>query len=287
MTLFRNVNGENVAIPPEEEAAVLAGWAAAAAAGPPIPGEIPKLNAMLQLARLGKLADYRQWRDAQAPAVRMVIRTAQQFSYGHPLLTAAAAALNLDKAAFFRAAAAIDTTAIQDIIAPGDQTDDVAVDALAARVSTLEGGAATTATTVASLASGKASQTALDALSSTVGNKAAQTDLAALATRVAALEAKAPQKAIVTTNNNGTYTWTYPVAFGTGIVPNIKCDVVAPSGATVPYTVNIVGDPTNAQVSIKVWKQQTFQVSILGATVIPFVDPGAGIKVHITAEPPA
>jgi hypothetical protein len=89
------------------------------------------------------------------------------------------------------------------------------------------------------------------------------------------------QRIRVQTNSSGSYTWTYPTAFGAGVVPVIS--VVAEGGATVPLNVQISAAPTNTSVTVQVLTLPS--TSLLGIVVLG-APAGAQAYVDITATAP-
>jgi len=49
-----------------------------------------------------------------------------------------------------------------------------------------------------------------------------------------------------------TYTWTYPVSFGSGVVPIVSAIVQVASGNTDLFNVQIVGTPSNTQCTFQI-----------------------------------
>ena len=49
-----------------------------------------------------------------------------------------------------------------------------------------------------------------------------------------------------------TYTWTYPVAFGAGVVPVCNAIVQVPNGNTDLFNVQVLGLPTNTQCTFQI-----------------------------------
>lgn len=111
-------------------------------------------------------------------------------------------------------------------------------------------------------------------------------DVTGLQTGLDGKEAKV-QKIRVQTVADGTYTWTYPTAYATGVVPNIKCDVEAPTGATVRYSIQMQGPPTNTKVSVKVVMDNQTNVSLLGLTLLGVPSPPGQVWIHLTASAPS
>jgi len=90
------------------------------------------------------------------------------------------------------------------------------------------------------------------------------------------------QRLRVQTNATGDYTWTYPVAYGSGIVPIISC-LTESSSSTVPQGVQIVGVPTNTSCTFKVINlpsTSVLSIVVLGAPT------GSQAYLHLTAIAP-
>lgn len=94
------------------------------------------------------------------------------------------------------------------------------------------------------------------------------------------------QRAVVSVaGGSGRYTWTYPTAYGSGVVPIVTPTVVKPSGNTASYNVQLYGDPTNASCTIEVLVVPNTITGILG--LIGIVTPAPnGTKIHIQAIAP-
>lgn len=94
------------------------------------------------------------------------------------------------------------------------------------------------------------------------------------------------QRTIVTVAGGaGRVTWTYPSAYGSGIVPVIQAQAVKPTGATVSYNCAIYGDPTNTSCTIEVNTVNPTIIGILGSILVAQPAPN-GTKVHIIAKSP-
>lgn len=90
------------------------------------------------------------------------------------------------------------------------------------------------------------------------------------------------QKDILTLDANGLVTWIYPIAYPVGVVPNIKMDIVAPSGATVQYSVQMDGDPTNTTAKFRAFKAQANAITVV-LGLLTLYTPANGAKVHVSA----
>lgn len=92
---------------------------------------------------------------------------------------------------------------------------------------------------------------------------------------------QAIQRTRVQTNSTGDYTWTFPAAYGTGVIPVISA-VSESSSTTVPQGVQIVAI-SNTSVTIKVINlpsTSVLSIVVLGAPA------GAQAYVHLTAVAP-
>lgn len=93
------------------------------------------------------------------------------------------------------------------------------------------------------------------------------------------------QQIRVTTASSGLYTWTYPVAYASGVVPVIECMAEGPdpqSGAVI--SVQIEGVPTNTSCKIRV-SRSTTTIQVLGINVLSLATAVATV-IHLTARAP-
>lgn len=63
---------------------------------------------------------------------------------------------------------------------------------------------------------------------------------------------KARKQIAVMGSAASTYVWTYPTAFGAGVVPVVSAIVQVASGTTDLFNVQIVGTPTNTQCTFQI-----------------------------------
>lgn len=85
---------------------------------------------------------------------------------------------------------------------------------------------------------------------------------------------------------DGTLTWTYSTAFGSGVVPRICAVAETGVGATDVYNVQIVGTPTNVSAQVLVNRVQRSVAALIGLTVLS-VPPSPGVTwVHLLALEP-
>ncbi len=103
-----------------------------------------------------------------------------------------------------------------------------------------------------------------------------------------ALDAKEPliQRAKLTTNAAGAVTWTYPIAFGAGVVPIIEAVVQAANGVTDVINVQLDGAPTNTSVTLRVTRTQLSLVALIGLTILSIPASVGAQIVHVTARAP-
>lgn len=76
------------------------------------------------------------------------------------------------------------------------------------------------------------------------------------------------QRIRVQTAADGTYTWTYPTPFASGVVPKISALVEAPLGSTDVINIQQDGPSTNIQCKVRVTKTQVTAVSLLGLNIL-------------------
>lgn len=89
------------------------------------------------------------------------------------------------------------------------------------------------------------------------------------------------QRIRVQTDSSGSYTWTYPTAYGSGVIPVVS--VVAEGGSTVPLNVQLASAPTNTSATFKVLtlpSTSVLSIVVLGAPA------GAQAYLDITATAP-
>lgn len=104
-----------------------------------------------------------------------------------------------------------------------------------------------------------------------------------------ALDGKAPiqQATRAQTDSAGLYTWTYPTAYGAGVVPIIKAIAEGPNPAGgVLINAQLEGAPTNTQCRIRVTKSQQSVVALLGLTILSVPASVGATWVHIEARAP-
>lgn len=92
------------------------------------------------------------------------------------------------------------------------------------------------------------------------------------------ISTKLVQNGSVTTDASGNVTWTYPVAYPIGVVPNCSC---LPTGATTTNLNVQKVSATNTSITFKVWSLP--QTSILGIVVLGAPAAGASISCDVLA----
>lgn len=95
------------------------------------------------------------------------------------------------------------------------------------------------------------------------------------------------QARVVTTATDGTITWTYPVAYGAGVVPVIEAISQATAGSTDVINVQLDGAPTNTQAKLRVTRTQQSVVALIGLTVLSVPASVGATNVHVTARTPS
>jgi len=82
-----------------------------------------------------------------------------------------------------------------------------------------------------------------------------------------------------------TYTWTYPTAFGAGVVPVVSGIVQVPNGTTDLFNVQIVGTPTNTQCTLQINRVSAGLLSLLLGALSINPNPIAATLHLIALEP--
>lgn len=93
------------------------------------------------------------------------------------------------------------------------------------------------------------------------------------------------QRQRVQVNSSGLYTWTYPVAYGSGVVPVIELMAEGPdpqAGSVI--SVQLEGVPTNTACKVRV-SRSTTTIQVLGINVLSLAS-GVATYVHMTARLP-
>lgn len=114
--------------------------------------------------------------------------------------------------------------------------------------------------------------------------------MAAAAAAIIALQAQADaatfQEAILTTAMDGTVTWTYPVAYGAGVVPVVTGLAVGTAGSTDVINVQLDGNPTNTAAKFRVTRTALSVVALLGLTILSVPASVGATKIHALARLP-
>mgnify|MGYP001596934702 CR=1 FL=1 len=92
------------------------------------------------------------------------------------------------------------------------------------------------------------------------------------------------QKDQLTTATDGTVTWTYPAAYGEGVVPIVSATVQAVDSTTDSLGVQLDGEPTNTQAKFKVTR--TVTNSILGINLFSIPASIGAQIIHVEAKAP-
>jgi len=74
---------------------------------------------------------------------------------------------------------------------------------------------------------------------------------------------KARKQLVTMGSASSTYTWTYPTAFGSGVVPVVSGIVQVPNGTTDLFNVQIVGTPNNTQCTFQINRVSAGLLSLL------------------------
>lgn len=97
---------------------------------------------------------------------------------------------------------------------------------------------------------------------------------------------KARKGAAAVASNALTYTWTYPTAFGAGVVPICNGIAQTASGVTDLVNVQIEGTPTNTQCTFRIARYSRSFLSLLGLDVLTFNSASLPITLHMLALEP-
>lgn len=90
----------------------------------------------------------------------------------------------------------------------------------------------------------------------------------------------------ILTATDGTVTWTYPVAFASGIVPVVNGVAQATAGSLDIINVQLDGIPTNVQAKFRVTRTVQTVVSLLGLTLISVPSTIGVTTLYVTAQAP-
>lgn len=82
-----------------------------------------------------------------------------------------------------------------------------------------------------------------------------------------------------------TYTWTYPTAFATGVVPVVNAIVQVPTGNTDLFNVQVMGSPTNTQCVFQINRVSSGLLSLLTGALSINPSPIAATLHMLALEP--
>lgn len=85
--------------------------------------------------------------------------------------------------------------------------------------------------------------------------------------------------------SGSTYTWTYPVAFGSGVVPICNGIAQVAAGNTDLFNVQVIGTPTNTQCTFQINRVSSGLLSLLLGALSINPTP-ASITLHLSALEP-
>lgn len=95
------------------------------------------------------------------------------------------------------------------------------------------------------------------------------------------------RKSLVSIGSNvGTYTWTYPTAFGSGVAPICSAIAQTASGITDLVNIQIDGTPTNTQCVFRITRYSQSFLSLLGINILGFNSASIPITLHMLALEP-
>lgn len=98
------------------------------------------------------------------------------------------------------------------------------------------------------------------------------------------VHASKTRRSRIATAADGTLTWTYPVPFDVGVVPQIQGIVETAVGVTDVLNVQIEGTPTNVSAKLRVTRTQTSIVALIGLTVLSIPGSVGTQMLHLTAN---
>lgn len=96
---------------------------------------------------------------------------------------------------------------------------------------------------------------------------------------------KARKQIVAMPSAGSTYVWTYPTAFGTGVVPVVSGIAQVSAGTTDLYNVQIVGTPTSAQCTFQINRVSTGLLALLTGALSINPTPVAATLHMIALEP--
>lgn len=96
---------------------------------------------------------------------------------------------------------------------------------------------------------------------------------------------KARKQRLTMPSAAATYTWTYPVAFDTGVIPIVSAIVQVASGNQDLFNVQVVGTPTNTQCTFQINRVSSGLLSLLLGALSLNATPVAATLHMIALEP--
>lgn len=82
-------------------------------------------------------------------------------------------------------------------------------------------------------------------------------------------------------------TWTYPIAYSSGIVPIIEATAEDPTSGANLLNVQLVGTPTNTSCKFRVNTVTGTSISLVGLlNLLLFSQAPSGVRIHVTARNP-
>lgn len=92
------------------------------------------------------------------------------------------------------------------------------------------------------------------------------------------------QKMSATTAADGTYTWTYPVAYTSGYVTTITGIAQSTLGSTDVINLQLDGPVTNTQAKVRVTRTQITVVGLLGLSILSVPASAGATSIQMTAQ---
>lgn len=94
------------------------------------------------------------------------------------------------------------------------------------------------------------------------------------------------QAKVLTTASDGTLTWTYPTAYGAGVVPVVECLAQSASTTTV-VNCQLTATPTNTSAALRVTLTNVTVVTLIGLSILSVPTSPGVTTVHVTARAPS
>lgn len=116
-------------------------------------------------------------------------------------------------------------------------------------------------------------------------NVGSSTTRFALADHTHASKARKEIKSVTT---SGVFTWTFPTAFASGVIPVCNGIAICPAGTTDFINVQQEGDATNTSVKFRITRYQQSVASVLGLTILSLNSSSfpTGLKLSLLALEP-